>query len=390
MATAAGCGSTDGGKTLTFGAALPLTGGNATEGKKHQDGYNLWKDAVNAAGGIEVGGVKYRVDIKYYDYKSDAATAVKLVEKLITEDNIKLILGPFGSAHAKASSAVTEKYKVPMIAPSASSREVYTQGYKFLFGTFTPNETLTEPLTDIARAAGAKTLAVIARNDLFPLAIANAAKASGEARGMQVLYFDKYPIGATDLSPLLTQAKAKNPDWYFITGYADDLILAGRQMKELDVNGKMVTMIAGAAYKEFVDALKQDSDGVTTAVWWHPSVTYKGVDVFGTAAKYTEMFQKKYGYIPDYPIASASLTGVLFQEAIKKAGSTDPQKVRDALASLDIVTFFGPVRFDDKGQNTALNPPVLQIKGGQHVPVHPKEIKAMDLIFPLKIWKDRK
>ena len=123
-----------------------------------------------------------------------------------------------------------------MIAPSASSVEVYTQGYKYLFGTFTPNETLTEPLSKIASELSdpPKTVAIISRNDLFPLAIGNCAKDSAEKYGMDVVYFEKYPIGVSDFSPLLIQVKGKNPDWVFATGYAEDLILIKRQMKELD------------------------------------------------------------------------------------------------------------------------------------------------------------
>ena len=94
---------------ITFGAALPLTGALATEGEKHLHGYEMWKDKVNARGGINVGGVQYKVDIKYYDYKSDTATSVRLVEKLITEDGIQFIFGPHGSGSAKACSTITEK-----------------------------------------------------------------------------------------------------------------------------------------------------------------------------------------------------------------------------------------------------------------------------------------
>jgi branched-chain amino acid transport system substrate-binding protein len=370
---------------ITFGAALPLTGSLATEGEKHLHGYEMWKDAVNAAGGIKVGDKTYKVDIKYYDYKSDTATAVKLVEKLITEDNIKFIFGPHGSGSAKACSAVTEKYRVPMIAPSASSVEVFTQGYKYIFGTFTPNDTLTEPLATMAAALPnpPQSVAIIARNDLFPLAIGECARDSATARGIKVAYFEKYPVGATDLSALLIQAKAKNPDWLFATGYAEDLILIRRQMKELGFNVKMLTMIAGAAYQEFIDALGADAENVTTAAWWHPATKYNGIDLWGTSANYVEQFRKKYGYTPDYVPASASTVGLIFQHALEQAGVIDSQKVRDAIASSDFETFFGPIRFDAKGMSIALDPPVMQIQNAKHVAIHPASIAESKLIYPM-------
>ena len=154
-------------------------------------------------------------------------------------------------------------------------------------------------------------------------------------------------------------------------------------MKELGVNVKMLTMIAGAAYKEFIDALGPDAENVTTAAWWHPSTKYQGVDVWGTAAAYVGQFQKKYGYTPDYVPASASTVGVVFQHAIEAAGVIDPQKVRDQIAKSDFVTFFGPIRFDERGMSIALDPPIMQIQNGRHVAIHPASIAESALIYPL-------
>lgn len=370
---------------ITFGCALPLTGALATEGEKHLHGYELWKDTVNAAGGLNVAGKIYKVEIKYYDYKSDTATAVKLVEKLITEDGVKFIFGPHGSGSAKAVSAVTEKYRIPMIAPSASSEEVFTQGYKYIFGTFTPNPTLTEPLADIAmkQANPPKSMAIIARNDLFPLAIGECARTSAQKRNIDVVYFEKYPVGSTDLSPLLIQVKAKNPDWLFATGYAEDLILIKRQMKELGINVKIVTMIAGAAYQEFIDALGKDAENVTTAAWWHPATKYNGTDYWGTASKFVAAFKAKYGYVPDYVPASAATVGLIFQRAIEKAGVLDSVKVRDEISKSDFLTFFGPIKFDARGMSIALDPPVIQIQNGKHVAIHPSSIAESKLVYPM-------
>lgn len=386
-----GCGQAEKEKVVLFGAALPLTGSLATEGQKHQQGYDLWKDTVNAAGGINIGGEKYKVDIKYYDYKSDTATAVKLTEKLITEDGVKGIFGPLGSGAAKAVSAVTEKYQVPMVAPSASSVEVFTSGYKYIFGTFTPNATLTEPLATIAsqQKDPPKTVAIIARNDLFPISIANEAKISAEKRGMQVVAFEQYAIGTTDFSPSLIQLKAKNADWIFATGYANDLILLTRQMKELDVNAKMVTMIAGAVYKEYIEGLNADANYVNTACWWFNNVEYQGKDIFGTAKNFTDIYNKKYGYVPDYANASCATVGIIFQNALERAGSTDPKKLRDAIASSDFMSFWGPIKFDERGMISALAPPVLQIQNGKLAVIHPDTIANSKLLYPMPKWKER-
>jgi branched-chain amino acid transport system substrate-binding protein len=187
---------------IRFGAPLPLTGPLAPEGIKQQQGYDLWAGQANKAGGISVGGKKYKVEIVYADYQSNTPRAVQTTEQMITQDNINFLFGAFGSGAAKAASTVSEKYKVPTIAAAASSSQVYDQGYKYLFGTFTPNDTLTTPLTQIikAKAPDVKKVAILARNDLFPLAIAQEMEKSAKANGLEVVYFEKYAIGTLDHS----------------------------------------------------------------------------------------------------------------------------------------------------------------------------------------------
>src|ERR1700736_5343011 len=152
---------------VRFGAPLPITGPLAPEGIKQQQGYDLWAEQANKAGGISVGGKKYKVEIVYTDYQSNTPRAVQTTEQMITQDNINFLFGAFGSGAAKAASTVSEKYKVPTIAATASSSQVYDQGYKYLFGTFTPNDTLTTPLTQIVKAKlpDVKKVAILARND---------------------------------------------------------------------------------------------------------------------------------------------------------------------------------------------------------------------------------
>ena len=132
---------------IKFGAPLPLTGPLAPEAIKQQQGYDLWAEQVNKAGGISVGGKKYKVEIVYSDYQSNTPRAVQATEQMITQDGVNFMFSPFGSGAAKAASSLSERYKMPTIASTASSPQVYDQGYKYLFGTFTPNDTLTTPLT---------------------------------------------------------------------------------------------------------------------------------------------------------------------------------------------------------------------------------------------------
>lgn len=275
---------------------------------------------------------------------------------------------------------------MPTIAPTASSSQVYDQGYKYLFGTFTPNDTLTTPLVKIVRekAPGVRRVAILARNDLFPLAIAQEMEKAAKANSLEVVFFEKYAINTMDHSSALSQIKAQSPHWIFSTGYINDLVLIKKQMSDQKIEAPVVTMIAGPAYKEFIEASGKGSENISSAAWWHPAAVYKGQDIFGTPSNYAKLFKEKYNSEPDYAHASASVSGVLFQIAIEKAGSLDRTKVRDELARMNVMTFWGPIKFGPTGQINSLEPPVLQVQNGKVMVVSPAAIKQADFKLSVK------
>ena len=368
---------------IRFGAPLPITGPLAPEAVKQQQGYDLWAEQANKAGGINVGGKKYKVEIVYSDYQSNTPRSVQTTEQMITQEKVNFMFGPFGSGAAKAASTIAEKYKMPMLAATASSVQVYDQNYKDLFGTFTPNDTLTTPLTKLvkAKAADVKKVAILARNDLFPLAIAQEMEKSAKENGLEVVYFEKYAINTLDHSATLSQIKSLSPQWIFVTGYTNDLLLVRKQMADQQIKAGVVTMIAGPAYQEFIDSAGPTAENISSASWWHPAEKYEGKDIFGSTANFVKLFKEKYKSEPDYAHASAAVCGALFQMAIEKAGSLDRDKVRDELAKMDVVTFWGPVKFGANGQINSLEPPVFQIQGGKPIVLFPEAIKQGDFKF---------
>jgi len=366
---------------IRIGAPLPLTGPLSPEGIKQKQGYDLWAEVANSKGGVKAGGKSYKVEIVYVDYASNTPRAVQTAERLITEDKVNFLFSPFGSGATKAASGVSEKYGIPTVAATASSEQVYDQGYKYLFGTFTPNDTLTEPLSTIVtkRDPNIKRIAILARNDLFPLAIGNEMEKSAKKRNLEIVMFEKYAIGTMDHASAITQMRAAKPDWIFATGYINDLILIRKQMSDLGVTAPIVTMIAGPAYKEFIDATGPLAENVSSAAWWHPAVRYDGKGVFGSTENFNKVWEQKYKDAPDYAQASAAAAGEIFQLAIEKANSIDPKQVRDALAALDSTTFYGRIKFSATGQITSLDPPVFQIQGGKPVVLFPDYVKQGEL-----------
>jgi branched-chain amino acid transport system substrate-binding protein len=368
---------------IKVGAPLPLTGAVSPEGLKQKRGYDIWAEAANAKGGIKAGGKTYRVEIVYTDYASNTPRAVQSAERMITEDKVQFLFAPFGSGATKAASAISEKYGIPMLAPSASSAEIFDQGFKYIFSTLTGNETVSVPIAKLVTAKNKdiKRVAILARNDLFPLAVAQAFEKAVKAQGLEVVTSERYAIGTMDHSAAITQMRAARPDWVYASGYINDLMLIRRQINDLGLKAPVITMIAGPAYQEFAKTVGPLAENITTMSWWHPAVRYKGKDIFGSTEAFNAAWQKKYGGEADYIEAGSAACGAILQMAIEAAGSVEPAKVRDAIAAINAETFYGHVKFAPGGQINSLQPPVLQLVGGKPVVLWPDAIKSGELRF---------
>jgi len=339
---------------IKIGAPLALTGPLADEAKKQDVVWNMWLDKVNAAGGINVGSKKMRVQLVKYDYQSDGPRSGQLAEKLITDDKVDFMLAPFGSGHTKITAAVAERYQTPLVACASSSESVFDQGLKNLFGTLAPNGSMNDTMVKFfkAKVPQVQRVAVLGRDDVFPKSMAQGVSAAAKVNGLEVVY-----------------------DWIYVTGYTQDLILARKQMSDLGVKAPIITMMTGPAYKEFTDGLGALANDVTSYSWWHHATSYKGVGAWPTTEDFYNEFTAKNKHDPDYIHASCAAAVVVLGNAIERAGLVDKKTVRDALASTDIVTFYGPVKFSPNGMNQARNVPIIQVQDGKVKVLSPDNIK---------------
>jgi len=367
---------------IKIGTPLALTGGLADEGKKQKIAYDMWLKRVNGAGGINVGGKMMKVELVEYDYQTNGKRAQQVAEKLITSDKVDFLAAPFGSGHTKIVAAVAERYGVPLMASVSSSLSVYNQGFKNLFGTLAPNTGLTDAMFKHFKKAmpNATKVAILGRNDVFPKSMAKALSKDAKKYGYKVVYDELYAVGTLDHSSAMSRIKSLKPDWIYVTGYTADLVLARKQMADLGVHAPIVTMIAGPAYKEFVDTLGKLAEGVTSASWWHHAAQYKTNDVFGSTQNFYKAFKKREGHDPDYVHASSAAALIALQKAIENAGSIDHAKVRKALNNLDIVTFYGPIKFGSNGMNQARKLPIIQVQNGTLVVLAPSNIEQAKMV----------
>ena len=367
---------------VRIGAPLALTGSLADEGKKQALAYDLWLARVNAAGGIDVDGQKKKVTLLTYDYQSDSKRAQQLAEKLITDDKVHVVMAPFGSGHTKIVAGVAERYGVPVVASVASSESVYDQGFKNLFGTLAPNSGLVDAMLTLftREHPTLKKVAILGRDDVFPRDMAETLRTRAGTAGLEVVYSEFYSNGTIDHSAALAKIKGLAPDWIYITGYSQDLILARKQMHDIGLTAPIVTMITGPAYREFIEGLGPLAEGVTSVTWWHHTTTYESDDVWGSTKAFYEDFKSHESSDPDYIHASSAAALVAVQKAIEAAGSLEPAKISSALRTLNLATFYGPIVFDEHGMNAARDLPILQVQGQEVKVLFPASIAQAKLM----------
>jgi branched-chain amino acid transport system substrate-binding protein len=364
---------------IRIGASLSLTGTYAKLGKNQHEGYQLCEKDLNAKGGL----LGRKVQFVVYDDQSMPATAVRLYEKLITEDKVDAIMGPYSSPVTEAAVNVTEKYKKVMVAPLAATTSIFKKGRKYIFMVISPAEVYLEGLVDMAAKRGLKTVAVVNEDTLFSKAAASGAVELAKKRGLQVVYTEAYPKGNTDFSALLTKLKAANADVLAAATYFDDAVALTRQMKELNVNPKMYGVTVGGDLPEFYDTLKQNAEYIYGATQWEPTLPYPGNQ------EWFDAYKKEFGHDPSYHSAAGYAGCVIYAEAAKRANSLDADKVREQLLKLETRTIFGDYKVDADGFQVAHKMVTFQWQKEKKATVWPDELAKAKPLFPTPPWTSR-
>jgi branched-chain amino acid transport system substrate-binding protein len=364
---------------IRIGASLSMTGTYAKLGKNQHEGYQLCEKELNAKGGLHGRKVQFVV----YDDQSMPATAVRLYEKLITEDKVDAIMGPYSSPVTEAAVNVTEKYKKVMVAPLAATTSIFKKGRKYVFMVISPAEVYLEGLIDMAAKRGLKTIAVVNEDTLFSKAAASGAVELAKKKGLQVVYTEAYPKGSTDFSALLTKLKAANADVLAAATYFDDAVALTRQMKELNVNPKMYGVTVGGDLPEFYDTLKQNAEYVYGATQWEPTLPYPGNQ------EWYETYKKEFGHEPSYHSAAGYAGCIIYAEAAKRANNLDADRVREQLLKLEMRTIFGDYKVEADGFQVAHKMVTFQWQKEKKATVWPDDLAKAKPLFPTPPWTSR-
>jgi branched-chain amino acid transport system substrate-binding protein len=379
------------GDTIILGAAVSITGKYSTNGKNTREGYALAAKRVNELGGVKVGGKTYKLEIKYYDDESTPARAAQLVERLINQDGIKFMLGPYSSGLTKAVAPVTEKYKIPMVEGNGASNELFDKGYKYLFAVLSTTEFyLKEAVNlaaEVAQSQGRKPsdlkVAMAFENDPFSQDVRAGVVADAKRHGMKIVIDDKLPPDLNDMAATLTKVKAVKPDLLVVSGHAKGATLVTRQTAEMKVNVPMVATTHCDSAR-VAETLGNAAEYFLCASQWDRSLNYRD-KWFGSAEDYAQRFEKDYGYAPPYQAAESTAAVLVYVDALQRAQSFDTEKLRGAIAATDVQTFYGNIKFDKTGKNIAKPMVLYQVQNGQYNVVAPSKWASAKLNWPRKV-----
>jgi len=383
------------GDTIVLGASVSTTGKYSTNGKNTTDGYNLAVKRVNEKGGVKVGGKSYKLKVVYYDDESTPARGAQLAERLISQDGVQFMLGPYSSGLTKAIAPVTEKHKIPMVEANGASRSLFNKGYKYLFAVLSTSEQYLASAVALAaeqaKAAGKDPkelkIAMAFENDPFSQDVRAGVVDDATKFGMKVVIDDKLPKDLADMTATLTKVKAVNPDILVVSGHAKGAATAVRQVAEMKVDVPMMA-ITHCDSADVIGKFGGAAEFTLCASQWDRSLSYKD-KWFGTAEEYAQAFEKEFGYAPPYQAAESSAAILTYADAFERAGSFDTEKVRDALAATDIQTFYGNVKFDVLGKNVAKPMVLYQVQAGEYKVVAPTEWASSKIVHPRPKWADR-
>jgi branched-chain amino acid transport system substrate-binding protein len=378
---------------IRVGASLSQTGAYAAVGQTQLRAYRLCVKHANEKGKV----LGRSLELVVEDDQSQSAMAARIYEKLITQERVDAILGPYSSPITEAVADVTEKRRMVLVAPTAGVTSIYKKGRRFVFMMYSPSEVYLEGLIDMAVKRGLKTVALMHDDTIFPKAVAQGGLELAKKRGLSVVRVESYPNGTTDFSAALTKIRVADPDVLAAGTYFEDSVAITRQLRELNVNPKMFAVTVGGDFPQFYQLLGQSAEFVYGPSQWEAElVRLRAGGLIPIARQYPGAREFVESHRKEFPGAQLSYHSAagyggcqVLVEAIKRAGSLDAEKIRDAILKMDLHTVFGAFKVDADGFQIAHKMVIFQWQDGKKVIVWPDELAPGKPRFPTPPWSQR-
>jgi len=350
-----------GSQNVVIGFTASQTGSQNVSSTRQVNGLNLWMDQVNAAGGIKLSdGTIVTFEAVTYDDESNTDRVQELYTRLATEDEADFLISPYSSGLTAASAVIAEQYGKVMITTGAASDDTYKQGLTTVFQAYTPASRYLTGAIDLMETLDADIakVAFVYENDKFSTDVVDAALAYAEEKGYEVVLHEGYNSDTTDFGPFINKIQDAGPDAILGGGHFQDGSTFARQLSEKNIDVDFFALLVAPPEPDFAD-LGDAALGVIGPSQWEPlaaftpdSATEAGLEWFGALGdEFVTAYEAAYdGEEPSYHSAGGYAAGLILQKAIMDADSTDPEAVGAALDAMDLLTFFGHIKFDTSAE----------------------------------------
>jgi branched-chain amino acid transport system substrate-binding protein len=390
-------------EAVKIGILWPLTGNAAAAGQASKAAAEIAAEIVNnkhpelgnlplaATEGLpNLSGAK--LELIFVDHQGNPSVAQQLATRLITQDKVHVLMGAYQSSCSFTATAVAERYGIPFMVGESAALNITGRGFKWVFrGTPIASDYAATYMRffDDMKKQGKKiaSIAVVNENTDYGTSVADSIEAAAKKNNIAVAIRIPYSASSTDVSAQVLQLKEKQPDVVIFISYTSDSILYMKSMKNLDYMPPMVIGDdTGFSDPSFIPAVADVAQGAMNRSAW--DVGKPG----STTYKINEMYKAKTGRDLDDTSARNMQSFFALADAINRAGSTDPEKIRDALTKTDLkpdqlMMGYNGVKFDETGQNVLASTYLIQLKGKEYQLVWPDKAAAAKLDWPMKGWK---
>jgi branched-chain amino acid transport system substrate-binding protein len=382
---------------IVIGHPAALSGKYAKAAEQAVGGVKAAVDWVNnERGGVMVGGKKEMIEYKVYDCESKKESVTSLLERLITTDKVNFTFAPYSSGLTLAGAPVAEKYGVVYMDHGGASDKIFRQGFEYITQTIGPGSAYHAGTLEMVKKIdpSAKRVALAYEDSEFARSVMDGAEAKAKELGFDIVFKRTYPAKVTDLTPLLSDLKAADAEIVIGGGHFQDGQLMNKQMADLDINPKLLSLIAAATLPAFHEALGDLAEGVMGPSHWEYGVTFNketaekaGETWIGPSQdEYVALFKKavEKDMLPDYHAAEASAAVLALVLAVEKADSVDNDAVRKALGDLTFTSFYGGWDIDDTGKQAGHSMVDVQWQNGKRVIIWPESAQTGSPAYPKK------
>jgi branched-chain amino acid transport system substrate-binding protein len=341
---------------MVIGFTTSQTGNYNVSSTRQVNGLRLWMDEVNAAGGIELSdGTVVKFDYVTYDDESNNERVQELYTRLATEDNADFLISPYSSGLTAAAAVIAEQNAKIMITTGAASDSTYKEGYTLVYQAYTPASRYLTGAVDLLAHVDpeVKKVAFVYENDRFSTDVVNAAKEYAESEGYEVVLFEGYDSETKDFGPFINKIVESGAEAIMGGGHFQDGSTFARQIYDKDADINYFALLVAPPEPDFAD-LGDAAVGVIGPSQWEPlaeftpeSAEEAGLEWFGVlGSEFVSAYEAAYDEEPSYHSMGGYAAGQILQKAIMDADSTDPEAIKAAMDSMDILTAYGHIKFD--------------------------------------------